>query len=400
MILVLSSGCGRKPSPGIGEVYTATVTAVPSGDVIEVRAGRTSQRVRLFGVDAPETDQAYFKRSAAELGRKLLHKSVRVRTVDYVLSSLPNAWVWLAEAPAEPRHSANHEQVAEGWAWYYARYADTPDTDCLADAERQAKGAKRGLWTGGEPAPPWASKKELSAILIVAITRQLDALESITTWTLLVAVVTCWTALRQTGQLEVLGLKVEAGWASTVAMVLYLVVNVYAIILFWRLGDTLNRLHTESLNQALLTTGVHTWLSNPFGVGSPAIGHAGLGLLIFLWWFCTASVALLEASADPSSTRLSRRLRISFLATGVAALLSILRVYAIGNDRVTELSGGTIESWASIRLWGTALAILGLILGIATYSGLLRLQRKWRSLQPDPEPVTESAHPGGSAPVG
>ena len=52
----------------------------------------------------------------------------------------------------------NLEQVRTGFAWHYKAYERTqPATDrqAYADAENEAKAAKRGLWVDADPTPPW-----------------------------------------------------------------------------------------------------------------------------------------------------------------------------------------------------------------------------------------------------
>ncbi len=47
----------------------------------------------------------------------------------------------------------NHELVKAGFAWWYRRYA--PDDETLAQLEREARGAQRGLWADSHAVPPW-----------------------------------------------------------------------------------------------------------------------------------------------------------------------------------------------------------------------------------------------------
>ncbi len=59
-----------------------------------------------------------------------------------------------------PRRSAragdvrvlNRELVAAGMAWHYVRYSDD---ETLAEAERQARKARVGIWSEPEPVAPW-----------------------------------------------------------------------------------------------------------------------------------------------------------------------------------------------------------------------------------------------------
>ena len=46
--------------------------------------------------------------------------------------------------------------VQEGWAWHYVQYSKDA---LLAKAEKEAREAKRGLWAGPNPIPPWEYRK-------------------------------------------------------------------------------------------------------------------------------------------------------------------------------------------------------------------------------------------------
>ena len=53
---------------------------------------------------------------------------------------------------------ANLVQVQRGMAWHYKAYEreqSVTDRKVYADAENEAKVARRGLWADSEPVPPW-----------------------------------------------------------------------------------------------------------------------------------------------------------------------------------------------------------------------------------------------------
>ncbi len=51
----------------------------------------------------------------------------------------------------------NEKMVGDGWAWNYVRYSKSQR---LADLERQARAARRGLGAGDSPVAPWAYRAE------------------------------------------------------------------------------------------------------------------------------------------------------------------------------------------------------------------------------------------------
>jgi len=129
------------------------VVGVHDGDTITVLdANRTQYKIRLAGIDAPESKQAFGNRSKQNLSDLVFGKDVAVewdkrdryqRVVGVVLVD---------------GHDVNLEQVRAGMAWWYRQYAkeQIPDDRRLYElAENEARAAKRGLWADANPMPPW-----------------------------------------------------------------------------------------------------------------------------------------------------------------------------------------------------------------------------------------------------
>ena len=56
----------------------------------------------------------------------------------------------------------NLEQVRRGFAWHYKAYEreqSVIDRKVYADAEKEAKDARRGLWADAAPEPPWEFRR-------------------------------------------------------------------------------------------------------------------------------------------------------------------------------------------------------------------------------------------------
>lgn len=74
------------------------------------------------------------------------------RTIGDVFVRTPNS------AASDPEVNVNFEMVTNGYAWHYVRYA--PDNKQLADAEKQARELKLGLWFDQSPIAPWDWRKK------------------------------------------------------------------------------------------------------------------------------------------------------------------------------------------------------------------------------------------------
>ncbi len=126
--------------------------AVKDGDTIDLLRNGQTIKVRLFGVDCPEKNQAYGQRAKQFTSDLVFGKNVRLiahntdrygRTVGTII--LPDG------------RNLNEELVREGFAWHYKAYSN--DTR-LANLEADARRFKRGLWQDANPTPPWEFRKE------------------------------------------------------------------------------------------------------------------------------------------------------------------------------------------------------------------------------------------------
>ena len=107
-------------------------------------------RVRLWGIDAPETAQMGGQESAGLLYSLLEEGSaVLIRRLD-----VDRYGRWVAVVAAYPMEPAvNVQMVASGNAYHYERYA--PDSSCLAEAQVAAERADIGVWAQYQPERPW-----------------------------------------------------------------------------------------------------------------------------------------------------------------------------------------------------------------------------------------------------
>jgi endonuclease YncB( thermonuclease family) len=155
-ILLVALLAFAKPERELHEL-AGEVVAISDGDTLTVLdADKVQHKVRLAGIDAPEKGQAFGTAARQALADKVHRERVRVvwREKDRYGRILGD--VHLAEG-ANDRH-INREMVADGFAWWYKKYA--PKDRELEEAETEARKEGRGLWKDKDPVAPWEWRKE------------------------------------------------------------------------------------------------------------------------------------------------------------------------------------------------------------------------------------------------
>lgn len=126
---------------------TGKVVGVTDGDTITVLdAEKRQHKVRLEGIDAPESGQPFGTQAKKALSDKVFGKEITVKETgkDRYGRTLGHVYVG--------KQHVNRELVSEGFAWHYKEYNSDRD---LASAENEARAAKRGLWRDDVPTAPW-----------------------------------------------------------------------------------------------------------------------------------------------------------------------------------------------------------------------------------------------------
>lgn len=138
-----------------------SVEAVLDGDTIAVRSddGRTSYRVRLAMIDAPEKQQDYGMSSKASLAQ-LLRGSANISIQSFGHDAYGRM---IGIVFDERQRNVNLLQLENGAAWLYSLYAEKPAFAGYAQsfkaAEQRARMQKIGLWSNPSPTPPWKFRR-------------------------------------------------------------------------------------------------------------------------------------------------------------------------------------------------------------------------------------------------
>ena len=135
-----------------GQVLTGHVVRVADGDTVTILdSNNTQHRIRLQGIDAPESHQAFGTQSKQSLSQLIFDKDV---TVEYEKTDRYGRIVGKIILDGT---DIDLEQIRAGMAWHYKDYENeqTPaDRDLYARAEDEARNARRGLWVDANPIEP------------------------------------------------------------------------------------------------------------------------------------------------------------------------------------------------------------------------------------------------------
>jgi endonuclease YncB( thermonuclease family) len=138
------------------------VIGVHDGDTITVLdASKKQHRIRLAGIDAPESKQAFGARSKQSLSDMVYGKDVRADCpkIDRYGRQVCKVWVRPADCPqCGETLDVSYAQISAGLAWWYRAYAkeqSPEDRGRYESEENEARLRKRGLWVDDAPIPPW-----------------------------------------------------------------------------------------------------------------------------------------------------------------------------------------------------------------------------------------------------
>jgi len=151
ILLILAALCLSAPAQR--RTITGKVVTVEDGDTLTVLdAEKRQHEIRLDGIDAPESAQAF-----GDKARQSLSDLVRGKTVTVTGSRVARNG-WIVGKVALDGKDINLEQIRRGSAWFYRKYANElsyADAKIYELAETEARDKGRGLWASPGPIPPW-----------------------------------------------------------------------------------------------------------------------------------------------------------------------------------------------------------------------------------------------------
>lgn len=129
--------------------YTVSNIRVLDGDTIEGDVAGNRIKIRLHGIDAPESGQADGDKCTAALRGLLAGREVTLRPMS---TDRYGRTVGMVHADSA---NVNAVMVQAGYAWVYPKYCqETACADWNA-GQKAAEQDRRGIWSHGRPMPPW-----------------------------------------------------------------------------------------------------------------------------------------------------------------------------------------------------------------------------------------------------
>lgn len=136
------------------ETLTGKVVRIADGDTFTLLIDKKQHRIRLHGIDAPETKggQPYSQRSKDYLSSMIAGKTVKVNVKD-----TDRYGRFIGIVSTDKIKDVNLEMIKAGMAWHYSYYDNTPS---YKSAQQQAKKGKKGLWQDSKSINPYEWRKK------------------------------------------------------------------------------------------------------------------------------------------------------------------------------------------------------------------------------------------------
>ena len=135
-----------------GETLIGKVIKVYDGDTITILVDGEKEKIRFYGIDAPEKKQSHGIESRDFVRSKIMGREVKVKVVNIDRYGRKIGKIYYKNG-----RYLNLESVKGGYSWWYEYYARNEHD--LKSAQEQAKRSRKGLWREKNPVNPYEYRK-------------------------------------------------------------------------------------------------------------------------------------------------------------------------------------------------------------------------------------------------
>lgn len=132
---------------------TVELLRIYDGDTVKVKGAHGTFKLRLTGIDAPERNQAYGKKSRRAV-QKICNENSSL--IEVSTSGLDKYQRYLGRLYCDGIDVSLY-LTQQGLAWHNIRYSNDIN---LYIAQIEARQAKIGLWQQKSPIPPWTWRRK------------------------------------------------------------------------------------------------------------------------------------------------------------------------------------------------------------------------------------------------
>ena len=136
-----------------GKTLVGKVVKVYDGDTLTMLVDGQKEKIRFYGIDAPEHDQPYGIESRDFVRSKVMGKEIRLEVVNTDKYGRNIGKIYY-----NGNRYLNLESVKGGYSWWYEYFARNEHK--FESAEKSARRYKKGLWKGKNPINPYEWRKK------------------------------------------------------------------------------------------------------------------------------------------------------------------------------------------------------------------------------------------------
>lgn len=137
------------PAPPPQQSENVKVVGITDGDTIKVLIDGQQVKIRLYGIDAPESGQAFGVQAQTALKQITSGRKINLKTIDTDRYGRSVSLVYADGA------NINEIMVLAGYAWVYPQYCKQSFCNAWRQKENSARNSHSGLWRDNQPTPPW-----------------------------------------------------------------------------------------------------------------------------------------------------------------------------------------------------------------------------------------------------